>query len=168
VFMVRVLHVHNYALVGAAGFLVLVTGALSQSLVPNMRARRAILLGLSVACVAFVGVVVAAPLESTALLLASVAVTGAACGLVFKGGIDLCTEIAPPADRGKLLSAYYVACYLGGFSVPLIIVGVIADMIGLTWALAILSMAAALAALWVGLVGIRALRGLQRVEIVAP
>ncbi|MFZ4755309.1 MAG: MFS transporter [Miltoncostaeaceae bacterium] len=168
VFMVRVLHVQNYALVGAAGFLVLVTGALSQSLVPNMRARRAILLGLSVACVAFVGVVVAAPLESTTLLLASVAVTGAACGLVFKGGIDLCTEIAPPEDRGKLLSAYYVACYLGGFSVPLIIVGVIADMIGLTWALAILSMAAALAALWVGLVGIRALRGLQRVEIVAP
>ena len=98
----------------------------------------------------------------------NVAVTGAACGLVFKGGIDLCTEIAPPEDRGKLLSAYYVACYLGGFSVPLIIVGVIADMIGLTWALAILSMAAALAALWVGLVGIRALRGLQRVEIVAP
>ena len=57
-----------------------------------------------------------------------------------------------------------MACYLGGFSVPLIIVGVIADVVGLTWALAVLTMAAVAAALWVGLVGIRALRGLRPVE----
>ena len=44
-----------------------------------------------------VGVVVGAPLESPALMLVSVAVTGAACGLVFKGGVDLCTRIAPPS-----------------------------------------------------------------------
>lgn len=157
VFTVRELGVSNYALVGASGFLVLVSGALSQALLPNMRARRAILLGLAVACTAFVGVVAAAPLGSEALLLVSVAVTGAACGLVFKGGVDLCTQIAPPEDRGKLVSAYYVACYLGGFSLPLVMIGVIADMIGLTWALAVLAAVAAVASVWVGLAGIRAL-----------
>ena len=65
------------------------------------------------------------------------AATGAAAGLVFKGGIDLCTQIAPVQDRGKLLSSYYVACYLGGFSVPLLVIGVLSDVIGLTAALAL-------------------------------
>ena len=169
VFMVRVLGVTNYAFVGAAGFLVLVTGALTQALMPNAPPRRSILGGLAVACVAFAGVVVAAPLESAPLLLACVAVTGGAAGMVMKGGIDLSTQIAPPEDRGKLLSAYYVACYLGGFSLPLIVVGAIADVIGLTLALAVLVSAAALASLWVGFVGIRALRGIRpQVEVITP
>ena len=41
------------------------------------------------------------------------------------------------------MSSYYVACYLGGFSVPLLVVGVLSDVIGLTAALACLSAAAA-------------------------
>ncbi len=160
VYEVRTLGVDNYALVGAAGFLVLVSGAVSQLLLPRLDPRPAILWGLAVASVASAGVVAGAPLESTALVLGSVAVTGAACGLVFKGGVDLCTLIAPPSDRGKLLSAYYVACYLGGFSVPLIVIGVLSDLIGLTAALAILSGGAAVAALWTGAVGLRSLAGL--------
>ena len=62
---------------------------------------------------------------------------------------------------GKLLSAYYVACYLGGFSLPLLAVGVLADLIGLTLALLVLAITSALAALWVGTVGIRALDALR-------
>ena len=161
VFEVRTLGVDNYALVGASGFLVLVSGALSQVLLPRLDPRPAIGCGLAVASLASAGVVAGAPLESTALVLGSVALTGAACGLVFKGGVDLCTLIAPPSDRGKLLSAYYVACYLGGFSVPLIVVGVLSDLIGLTAALAILSAGAAVAALWTGGVGLRSLAGLE-------
>ena len=87
------------------------------------------------------------------------AATGAAAGLVFKGGIDLCTQIAPVHDRGRLLSAYYVACYLGGFSVPLLMVGVLSDTIGLTAALACLSCAGAIDAAWTWMVGLRSLSG---------
>ena len=145
---------------GASGFLVLVSGAVSQALVPNMAPRRAILIGLAVGGVSFFGVVAAAPLESEALLLASVAITGAACGLMMKGGVDLTTEIAPVEHRGKLLSAYYVACYLGGFSIPLLAVGVLADLVGLTTALLVLAITSATAALWVGIVGIRAVDAL--------
>ncbi|MDX6555142.1 MAG: hypothetical protein QOD86_1337 [Miltoncostaeaceae bacterium] len=160
VFLVRELDVDNYALVGASGFLVLVAGALSQLVLPRLRPERAIRGGLAAAAVASAGVVVAAPLGSVALVLVAVAATGAAAGLVFKGGSDLCSQIAPPADRGKLISAYYVACYLGGFSVPLVVVGLIADLVGLTAALAVLTGAAAIGAAWTSRVGLRALAGL--------
>lgn len=161
VFLVRTLGVDDYALVGAAGFLVLVSGAVSQLLLPRIRPERAIARGLVAAAVASVGVVVAAPLESATLALVAVAGTGAAAGLVFKGGLDLCTRIAPVQDRGKLLSSYYVACYLGGFSVPLIVIGVLSDLIGLTAALACLSASAAAGAAWTTLVGLRAVSGLR-------
>jgi predicted MFS family arabinose efflux permease len=161
VFLVRTLGVDDYALVGAAGFLVLVSGALSQIALPRLRPDRAIGWGLAGAAAASVGVVAAAPAESVGLALAAVAATGAAAGLVFKGGLDLCTQIAPVEDRGKLISAYYVACYLGGFSVPLLVIGALSDLIGLTAALAILSGAAALGAAWTWAVGLRSLSGLR-------
>jgi MFS family permease len=161
VFLVRDLGVTNFALVGASGFLVLVAGALSQLALPHLRPERAIGGGLAAAAVASVGVVAAAPVGSVGLVLAAVAATGAAAGLVFKGGSDLCAQIAPLADRGKLISAYYVACYLGGFSVPLVVVGVISDLVGLTLALACLSAGAALGAVWTTLVGLRSLEGLR-------
>jgi MFS family permease len=157
VFLVRTLGVDDYALVGAAGFLVLVSGALSQLLLPRLAPQRAIGWGLSVAALASVGVVASAPAASAPLALASVAATGGAAGLVFKGGVDLCTQIAPPEDRGKLISSYYVACYLGGFSVPLLVVGVLSDLVGLTAALATLSAAAALGGAWTWAVGLRSL-----------
>ena len=160
VFLVRTLGVDNYALVGAAGFLVLVSGALSQLVLPRIRPERAIGGGLAAAALASVGVVVSAPLESAPLALMAVSATGAAAGLVFKGGLDICTRIAPVQDRSKLLSSYYVACYLGGFSVPLLVVGILSDLVGLTTALACLSAAAALGAVWTRTVGLRSLEGL--------
>lgn len=161
VFLVRTLGVDDYALVGAAGFLVLVSGAISQLLLPRLRPDRAIGWGLAAASAASLGVVAAAPAGSVALALAAVAGTGAAAGLVFKGGLDLCTQIAPVEDRGKLISSYYVACYLGGFSVPLLVVGVLSDLVGLTAALACLSGVAALGATWTWAVGLRSLSGLR-------
>lgn len=161
VFLVRTLEIHNYALVGAAGFLVLVSGAVSQLLLPRLAPDRAIGWGLAAASAASVGVVLSSPVRSAPLALVSVAFTGAAAGLVFKGGLDLCTQIAPVQDRGKLLSSYYVACYLGGFSVPLLLVGVLSDLIGLTAALACLSAAAAAGAAWTWAVGLRSLHGLH-------
>jgi MFS family permease len=160
VFLVRTLDVDNYALVGAAGFLVLVSGALSQIALPRLRPDRAIAWGLAAAAAASLGVVASAPAESVGLALAAVAATGAAAGLVFKGGLDICTQIAPVEDRGKLISSYYVACYLGGFSVPLLVVGVLSDLIGLTAALAGLSALAAVGTAWTWAVGLRSLSGL--------
>jgi MFS family permease len=157
VFIVRTLGIDDYAVVGAAGFVVLVAGAVSQLALPRLDPRPAIAGGLVVAAVASLGVVAAAPLGSAALVLVAVGVTGAACGLVFKGGVDLITLIAPPEDRGKLISSYYVACYLGGFSVPLLLLGVLSDLIGLTGALLVLSAAGGAGAAWTATVGLRSL-----------
>ena len=168
VFLVRTLHVDNYAVVGAAGFLVLVSGAASQVLLPRLPPPRAIGWGLAAASVTSLGVVASAPIRSAPLALVSVALTGAAAGLVFKGGVDLCTQIAPIEDRGKLISAYYVACYLGGFSVPLLVVGILSDLVGLTVALACLSVAAALGAAWTWAIGLRSLAGLAPVPREVP
>jgi hypothetical protein len=137
--------------------LVLVSGAISQIVFARLRAPVAIGAGLTWATIASVGVVAAAPSESVALALVAVSATGAGAGLVFKGGIDLCTQISPVADRGKLLSSYYVACYLGGFSVPLILVGALGDLLGLTAALACLSAAAAVGSTWTIFSGLRSL-----------
>jgi MFS family permease len=161
VFLVREIGITNYAIVGLSGFLIMTSGALSQVLLPRLAPAPAIGWGLAAAAVASAGVVAGRPTGSAALVLAAVALTGAACGLVFKGGVELCARIAPEADRGKLLSAYYTACYLGGFSVPLLIIGLLADVVGLTAALASLTVAAAIGAAWTGLVGLRALGGLR-------
>ena len=66
VFLVRTLDVDNYALVGAAGFLVLVSGAVSQLIFPRLPPDRAIGWGLATAAVASVGVVLSSPTESAA------------------------------------------------------------------------------------------------------
>lgn len=163
VFVVRRLDIHNYAVVGAAGFLVLVSGAVSQLALPRLDPRRAITRGLLVAAVASLGIAAGAPTGSAPLVLGAVAVTGAACGLVWKGGVDLITRIAPVEDRGKLISSYYVACYLGGFSVPLILLGILSDLIGLTATLAVLSVVAGAGGVWTATVGMRSLQDLPAV-----
>jgi predicted MFS family arabinose efflux permease len=160
VFVVKTLHERNYALVGASGFLVLVSGAISQLAFPRIAPARAIGWGTICASLTSLGIVAAAPSGSIVIALIAVAFTGAACGLVFKGGLDLCTQIAPISERGKLISAYLVACYLGGFSLPLLAIGVLADLTNLTFALGALSLAAALASVWTFRFGLRSLDGL--------
>jgi MFS family permease len=168
VFLVRELDVTNYAVVGLAGFLVMASGALSQVLMPRLAPGPAIRWGLVLAAVASAGVVAGRPTGSAPLVLVAVAVTGGACGLVFKGGVELCARIAPEEHRGRLVSAYFVACYLGGFSVPLLAIGLVADAVGLTPALATLTAVAALGAAWTGWVGLRDLPpredGVRRIE----
>lgn len=52
-----------------------------------------------------------------------------------------------------------VACYVGGFSIPLMVLGLLSDLLGLVWALLILSLSAGLGAIWTARVGMRALPG---------
>jgi MFS family permease len=160
VFLARDLAVDNLAVVGGAGFLVLAAGAVSPLLVPRLRPKPAIGWGLVAVALASVGIAAGAPTGSATLVLVAEAATGAAAGVVFKGGVDLCAQVAPIDDRGKLISAYYVACYLGGFSIPLLLVGLAADRVGLPAALAALTAVTAIGAAWTGLVGLRALRAL--------
>ena len=62
--------------------------------------------------------------------------------------------------RGRIFAFYYVACYPGGFSLPLLVSGVLSDLISLPVPLAVLSIGAGLGASWTTLVGLRSLDGI--------
>ena len=117
----RTLNVNDYA-AGGGGRLPGAGLGRARPVALHACGDRAIGWGLAAASVASLGSSRCA-VESVGLAPCAVAATGAAAGLVFKGGLDLCTQIAPPEDRGKLISSHYVACYLGGFSVPLLVIG---------------------------------------------
>jgi len=157
----RDIGVDNLALVGASGFLVLVSGAVTQAVLHNVPPEPAIGWGLAIAAGASGLMVLSVPLGTASLTLIAVSLTGAAAGMVFKGGVDLATLIAPPQDRGKLISSYYVACYLGGFSVPLLVIGLLSDLLGLTTALGFLTAIAALGTAWTWGIGLRSVRELD-------
>ena len=109
---VRTLAFDNYA-GGGGGVPGAGLGALSQIALPRLRPDRAIGWPLAPAFIASSAWLPPERLvEAGRAALAAVAATGAAAGLVFKGGLDLCTQIAPVEDRGKLISSYHVACYL--------------------------------------------------------
>lgn len=65
-------------------------------------------------------------------------VCGAGFGLCLRGGIGLLNHAAPPDQRAEVLSAFYVAAYLG-LSVPVVGIGVLANVAGLPTAALVLS-----------------------------
>ena len=137
VFLVRTLDIDNYALVGAAGFLVLVSGAVSQLAFPRLAPDRAIGWGLAVASLASVGVVLPPPARSAALALCSVAVTGGAAGPGLQGGHrPVHPDRAGPGPRQAavlLLRRLLPGRLLGAAARD----RVLSDVIGLTAALAV-------------------------------
>ncbi len=74
-------------------------------------------------------------------------VCGAGFGLCLMGGLGLLNEVVPPEVRGEVVSGFYVAAYLG-LSLPIVGIGVLADLYGLPVAAVALSVViAALAVL---------------------
>lgn len=73
-------------------------------------------------------------------------VCGAGFGLCLMGGLGLLNEVVPPELRGEVVSGFYVASYLG-LSVPIVSIGVLADLYGLPAAAVALSAAIALLAI---------------------
>ncbi len=50
-------------------------------------------------------------------------------GGVFLGGLSTASRLAPPAERGRILSTFFIFCYLG-LAVPVIGVGFAAPHVG--------------------------------------
>ena len=67
---------------------------------------------------------------SAVLFLTASAVTGAGFGIAFMGAIRLVSEVAPPAHRAAVMSAFYIVAYLS-ISVPTVIAGLVAPSLGL-------------------------------------
>jgi hypothetical protein len=62
------------------------------------------------------------------LFLAGTVVGGVAVGSVFLGSLATANRLAPPGQRGQVISAYFVACYTG-LIIPVVGVGVASEFI---------------------------------------
>jgi len=161
-FIVEVLSYRNFAIIGLVSFLVLAAGGFSQLLATRLHPKRSIIIGLLLGTASLFLFLLSAGLHQVGILVAAAILIGAAAGLIMKGGVTLCGLMVPMEDRGKLLSAYYVSCYLG-LLVPLVM-GYLSDSIGLFKALALLCICLSVFAVVLSLGSSRILKEVAEVE----
>jgi hypothetical protein len=58
---------------------------------------------------------------------AGTGIAGVAVGMGYRGSLQVVNEIAPEDRRAEVVSAYFIACFIGN-SVPVIGVGVLASV----------------------------------------
>jgi MFS family permease len=86
--------------------------------------------GLLIVTAGLIVVTAAAAVSSLALLLAGSVIAGAGQGLAFMGLLAGVSGAAPDHQRGEVVSAFYVATWLGA-ALPVLAVGFAAPGIGL-------------------------------------
>ena len=128
-FLGTVLHQGSHAVQGAVVFLLLAVGAGTQLLVARLNSRRVVMAGLGVFLVALALIVAALAQAGMALFLAGTIAGGVAVGAVFLGSLATANRLAPPGQRGQVISAFFVACYTG-LIIPVVGVGVASGFIG--------------------------------------
>lgn len=104
--------------------------AITQLTLGQVRDRRALLVGLPLIFVATVFLTSSVPATSFALFIVGDAVLGIGVGFAYMGGVTLIDRVSPPAQRGEILSAFFIVGYLS-LAIPTIGVGVTADSFGL-------------------------------------
>ena len=128
-FLGGVLHEDNHAVQGGVVFLLLAVGALTQVLLSRFSSRRVVLAGLILFLAALALIVAALAQAWIALFLAGTVVGGVAVGAIFLGSLATANQLAPPGQRGQVISTYFVLCY-SGLIIPVVGVGVATGFIG--------------------------------------
>lgn len=109
------------------------SAALAQLSVPERAFDRASTAALATLPLAAVLLAVADLAGSLPVLLGAVLLTGSVVGVTLRAGVGRVLARCPPAQRGQLSSALFIAVYTGA-SVPTIAAGLIATLAGLTTA----------------------------------
>jgi predicted MFS family arabinose efflux permease len=129
-FLATTLGLHNL-IVGALVVVGVQLGAVSASVAGRtLSPRTAIVAGLLTVGAGVWLLILAVPLHAVALVAVSTLAVGAGGGLSYLAGLNIVGTVAPPDHRAELMSAFFVACYVG-FSVPALAVGVAANWFGL-------------------------------------
>jgi MFS family permease len=121
-FLAQTLGFHSHALAGAVVFLVFASGALAQSLLSRLDARRMTAAGIGLLPAGLALVTAATWFPSLAAFVAGGLLSGAGAGLLFKGGISTVMELAPRESRAEALASFFFASY-AGLSGPIIGLG---------------------------------------------
>jgi MFS family permease len=156
IFVYDTLGVQNFAILGLIGFLTLAPGGISPFLIRGLDPRRSMMIGVATSSVLSFGVVASSTLDSIVVVVAAVAIIGLTNGFLLYGGTVICATIVPIEERGKLMSMLYMCAYAG--TTPAVLLGYMADAIGLTPTLAIFSSVAVAIAAFVLTVGRRNFR----------
>jgi MFS family permease len=127
-FLGDVLHENSHAVQGAVVFLLLGVGTATQVLLARFSSRRVVLAGLGLFLAGLALIVAALSQADMALFLAGTVVAGVAVGAVFLGSLAIANRLAPPGQRGQVISTYFVLCYCG-LIIPVIGVGVASEFI---------------------------------------
>jgi MFS family permease len=127
-FLGSVLHQNSHAVQGGVVFLLLAVGAATQVALARLNSRRVVLAGLGIFLAALALITAALSQAGMALFLAGTVVGGVAVGAVFLGSLATASRLAPPGQRGQVISAFFVACY-AGLIIPVVAVGVATEFI---------------------------------------
>ncbi|MEW6583892.1 MAG: MFS transporter, partial [Actinomycetota bacterium] len=155
-YIVQTLEVHNVAVAGLVGFLILGMGGFTPLVLSRVEPRRAMIVGVVVSSLCSLMIVASSAVDTVVPVVAAAAVIGFTNGLILQGGTAICGITVPLRDRGKLISAFYMCCYAG--TVPTVGLGYLATGVGLTAALAVWSATALVLAAFVLGVGGRMFR----------
>jgi MFS family permease len=107
---------------GAVVFVLFASATVTQLLVARFNSRPVMLAGLATFLVALALVVAGLSAASMVLFVAGTVVGGVGVGGAFLGSVSTANRLAPPAQRGRVLSTYFVFCYIGQ-ALPVIGVG---------------------------------------------
>jgi MFS family permease len=129
-FLREQLDVGRPALAGAFAAVVLATNLATQVAFWRGRTERVQRLGLAVAPLGMAVVAASATVPSVVLAFVGAVVLGAGFGAVTMSSMAALLAAAPPETRGGVASAFLTGCY-AALSVPVLVIGLVADHLGL-------------------------------------
>jgi len=131
--------------------LVLICSSISQVVSPDtIEPHVSQALGLGLLTTGLAALVLASVTDNAIVLVAASVLAGTGHGLGFLGAQDDLNRIAPPERRGEINAALYTCIYLG-VALPVIGVGVLADLTTLTTAVVVFAFVTGTAAVSVAL-----------------
>ena len=117
------MHVDSLLVAGAVAFAVFGAAAVAQAVFVALPLRSQLRLGIVLGAVGLAAIVVGALTAGLLAFVVGAVVAGAGIGLLFRSALGVAGGLADPARRGEVLSAVFLAAYVG-ISVPVLLVGV--------------------------------------------
>lgn len=130
------LHEHSHLLAGIPAFAAFSAAVVAQLISSGWSLRRQLLLGRLAMIAGVALVVLAVWLPALAPFMVGAVAAGFGAGLLFKGGIATVSQIASKANLAESLAGFFLAAYLG-LTVPVLGLGILAQLIALRLALTI-------------------------------
>lgn len=128
-FLGHVLHQGNHAVEGAVVFALFACATVTQLFLARFNSRPVVLTGLAMFLVALALIVCGLSAASLPLFVVGTVVGGVGVGGVFLGSLSTAIRLAPPGERARVVSTFFVFCYVG-MTIPAIGVGVASGDVG--------------------------------------